>query len=112
MAGKAIARQRARLGGEWATAFVVFTRCQRQAIREMFGSDLVFIALNLAKECLEKRLKVRHGEGASFSDLVTKFLELFEPVGEDEENAYNICVTEDMKPDDVVNKTLEIIKQL
>lgn len=111
VAGRAIARQRARLGGEWATAFVVFSRRQRRSIREMFGSDLVFIALNLSKECLENRLKVRHGDGA-FSELVTKFLELFEPVGDDEENTYNICVTEDMNPDDVVNKTLEILKQL
>ena len=115
VAAKDIARQRARLGGDWAAACVVYSRSKRQSLREMFGSDLVFIVLNISNGCLEKRLKARHGDlmdDDALSDLVAKFQEVFEPAEKEEDNAYNIFVTEDMNPADVVNKTLEIFKQL
>ena len=38
-----------------------------------------------------------------------KILDLYEPAGEDEVNAYNVTITDKMIPDDVVQKILEII---
>ena len=34
---------------------------------------------------------------------------LYEPAADDEENAYNVTITEDMSPDDVIDKVLEVI---
>ena len=42
--------------------------------------------------------------------MVPKVFDIYEPAGEDEEGAYNINnVTEDMTPDDVLQKVLEVI---
>ena len=40
---------------------------------------------------------------------MVNILNLYEPAGEDEVNAYNVTITEEMNPDDVVQKILEII---
>ena len=37
---------------------------------------------------------------------------LYEPAGDDEANAYNVTITEDMSPDDVIGKVLEITQKL
>ena len=36
----------------------------------------------------------------------------FEPAGEDEEGSYNVTITEDMTPDDVLKRVLEIIAKI
>ena len=38
--------------------------------------------------------------------------DLFEPAGEDEEGAHNVTVTEDMSPDDVLNRVMEVISKV
>ena len=50
-----IAKQRTRLGGDWAIAFACFSRTQREMIRKIIGPDLVFIVLNISNECQKKR---------------------------------------------------------
>ena len=49
--GKDIARQKVRLGGDFAVAQAVVTRESREILRQLMGPDLVFIVLNLTKEC-------------------------------------------------------------
>ena len=59
-AAKDIIKQRKRLGGDWSIAFAVFSRGQRKLLRKLLGKDLVFIVLNMTKECQKKRLESRH----------------------------------------------------
>ena len=35
--------------------------------------------------------------------------DLFEPAGEDEEGSHNVTVTEEMSPEDVLNRVMEVI---
>ena len=41
-----------------------------------------------------------------------KFYDLYEPAGEDEKNAYNIDITEDMSVEDVIEKVLKIVENI
>ena len=111
---KDLIKQRKRIGGDWAIAQAVFSRNQREFIREKVGSGLVFIVLNLTKECQLHRVKARHGDsmGDVFLNLMVKYAALCEPAGEDEENAYNITITEDMTRDDVIKKIVEIAQMV
>ena len=71
------------------------------------GPDLVFVVINMTQECQKERLKERHGE--SVGDLMEKMFNLYEPTGEDEENAFNVTVDTGMSRQDVlkqVTKTL------
>ena len=110
-----IFKQRKRIGGDWSIAFAVFSRKQRDIIRKILGPDVIFIVLNLTKDCTKKRLASRHGDG-DVADKITntllEFHKLYEKAGEDEENAFNIMIEEDMNSDDVINKVMDIIKTL
>merc|ERR1719361_2154224 len=57
-----IIRQRERLGGDWATAFAVFSRTQRDMIRNTLGNDVIFFILHLTQETNHKRLVSRGDE--------------------------------------------------
>ena len=110
-----IDQQRKRLGGHWAIAQAVFSRAQRDQIRKDLGPDLIFMVLNLTKECQHKRVVNRHGDddvGKQFVEMMEKFYDLYEPAGEDEENAYNISITEDMSVEDVIQKILKIAENV
>ena len=102
-----IIKQRKRIGGNWSVDFAVFSREQRDSLRKILGSNLIFIVLNMSKEYQEKRLINR--EGNSVIDFLTKIHHLYEPAENDEENTYNVTITEDMSPEDVVKKILENI---
>jgi len=109
-----INRQRVRLGGDWTVAFAVFSKAQRDVIRKALGNDVVFIILHLSEECTKKRLIDRHGEAAndgSMEDMLGDFVKLYESAEEGEENAHNIMITEDMSPEDVTKKVLDILKK-
>ena len=111
--GMDIARQRKRLGGNMAIAQAVFSRKQRDKLRSLIGPDLVFIVLNMTKECQSKRVRGRHGDsfGTDFIDILIKYAELCEPAGDDEENAFNISITEDMTRDDVLAQIMDIAEK-
>ena len=105
-----IAKQRKRLGGDWAVAQAVFSRNQRTMLRRVLGPDLVFIVLNMTKECQMHRIKSRHGDsmGGDIINIMLAYFDLCEPAGEDEKNAFNVTITEDMNRDDVMKQILEI----
>ena len=65
----------------------------------------------MTEECQKKRLETRHGEDLETMNFLFKVFEEFEPAGEDEENAYNITITEDMTRDDVIKAILEITQK-
>ena len=100
------------LGGNFSIAQAVFNRRQRDQIKKDLGPDLNFIVLNVSKECQRKRIINRHGGDSKFATMMEKFYDLCEPASEDEKNAYNIDITEDMSVEDVVNKVLEIVKNI
>ena len=108
---KHITQERERLGGDFAVATsVVFSRKQRDQLRELLGPKLKFMVLNMnmSKECQFERLEKKHGGRApEFTDILFKYAELCEPAGEDEKNAFNIEITKDMTREDVIQKILE-----
>ena len=70
--------------------------------------------MNLTESCQLKRLVARHGEEAArgFRDQLSKMYDMYEPAGEDEEGSYNVMITEEMTPDDVLKNVLEIIAKI
>ena len=46
------------------------------------------------------------------ADCMRKVFKFYEPAGNDEENAFNIDISEEMGVDDVMNKILEVIDNL
>ena len=105
-----IVSQRKRLPQNWAIANAVFSRTQRETLRRQIGPELVFIVLNLTKDCQKKRCQSRMGGGGEgVVDMFTKMFDMYEPAGDDEENAFNIIVTEEMTVEDVEKKVLEIV---
>ena len=81
--------------------------------RAALGTDLVFVVLNLTRNCQQKRIEARHARGGETSKQVaavlTKMYGLYEPAGEDEERAYNVSVTEEMTTSDVLQEVLGIL---
>ena len=74
--------------------------------------EIVFILLTMTEECQKKRLAARHGEKLEGMDFLFKLSDEFEPLGEDEENAFNITITDEMTKEDVLNKALEIVSKI
>ena len=83
----------------------------RQLCRDILGPDAVFIVMNLTKSCQKKRIEARHGTG-DMHTMLTKIFDLYEPAGEDEEGAYNVTITEDMTPQDVLKEVLAVIAKI
>ena len=109
MAGD-IRRQKKRLGGTFAVAHAVATRNGRSLLRNHLGSDLVFIVLNMTKECQHERIKKRHlGKVGKSLENMHK---LYEPGEEDEENTFNLSIEEGMTREDVMQKVLAIVKDI
>ena len=104
-----ILRQKARLGGTFAVAHAVASRAMRDYFRTLMGPDLVFIVLNMTKECQTERMSERHGDDVSEGWWLD--YSKFQPAGVDEEKAYNITIEEGDSKQDVLNKVLEITNE-
>ena len=110
---KDIVKQQKRIGGDWSIAFVLSTKKIRDILRKTFGSEIVFIMLQLPKEHYMKRFSKRHGEGGkALVEAIYKMNIVVEPMEPDEENAYNITITDEMTPDDVVQEIISIVSKL
>jgi len=103
-----IARQKKRLGGTFAVAHAVATRSSRDDLRKWMGPELIFVVLNMTKDCQLERLQGRHGDSAG--DVLTTMHALYEPAGEDEENSVNVTIEKGMSKDEVMNTVLDKIK--
>merc|ERR1711988_306658 len=110
---KDIIHQRKRLGGNMVIAQAINSQKQRERMRELIGADLVFIILGMSKECQKKRVKARHGEDfpETFMNIMIKMADMYEPAGAEEENAFNVVITEEDSRDDVLQKIVDIIKE-
>ena len=109
--GQDILMQKERLGGDFAVAQAVVSRESRALLREQMGPELVFIVLNLTKECQNGRINARHPgeEQKFFADLLHQMFDAYQPAGDDEDNAYNVTIDETKTPDDVMQDVLDII---
>ena len=57
----------------------------------------------------------RLGEGShatQMAEMMAKFYDLYEPAGDDEKNAYNISINEDMTVEDVLQEALKIVENV
>ena len=111
-----VSYERRRIGGDWAVAQAVPTRLLRDVIRKNLGNDkVVFILIGLDTEATRKRLNKRHGEseeGLAMTDFCMKVNSFYELKAADEENTYDVIVRNEMTPNDVVQKMIEIINEL
>ena len=109
-----IKKQKERIGGDWAIAFALFNRKQRDAVRKVFGPNLIFVVLSISKECNLQRLAKRHGEehAESMNKVFDSFVAQYQKAENDEEGAINVNVTGDMSEEDVVQEVLEAIKKI
>ena len=107
---KDVAAQKKQIGGNFSIAEAVPSRAFRDHIRQTIP-DCIFITLTIAKEAQMKRLKARHGDDMSegMLEVLSNIHELYELPGENEPNTFNVDITDDMKPQDVMKKVLEIL---
>ena len=83
----------------------------RNCVRKVLP-DCIFITLNITKEIQKKRLLARHGEGFDgITQMLINFFDIFELPGEDEDNTYNVDITEHMTAKDVLNQVLEVLEK-
>ena len=104
-----ILKQRQRIGGDWSIAFGISSRKQRDIIRKILGPDVIFMVLNITKDCAKNRLVARHG--MTLNTLI-EMHKIYEKAGEDEENAFNLMIEDNMNADNVIDKVMDIIKTL
>ena len=98
------------LGGNFAVEFAVADREARDLLRSLLGPDLVFIVLNLSKDCLEDRLRRIYG-GKGAKELQNTFSK-FRPAENDEEGAYNVMIQADTSRDEILREISKIFKKL
>ena len=67
----------------------------------------------MTQESNRKRLVGRHGDdmAAEFNKIFDSMSKMYESAGGDEKNAFDLHITEDMTPDDVVQKVLDILEK-
>ena len=106
---KDINAQKKRIGGNFSIAEAVPSRAFRDHIRQTIP-DCIFITLTMTKEAQMKRIKARHGDGSEgMLEVLSNIHELYELPGENEPNTFNVDITDNMKPQDVMKKVLDIL---
>ena len=102
--------QHERIGGNFAVAHAVTSRAIRDVIRKVIP-DCIFVILSLTEETQLKRVIQRHGEdnADSLVEWFSKIFALYEGPGENEQNTFNIDITDEMTPEDVQAKVLEVL---
>ena len=109
---KDVAAQKKRIGGNFSIAEAIPSRAFRDHIR-LTIPDCIFITLTMTQESQIKRIKVRHGEDLSdgLLDMLSGIHKLYELPEENEPNTFNVDITDNMKPQDVMKKVLDILEK-
>ena len=110
---KYVLTQKNRIGGDFVVAQAVFSQDMRDHIRTILP-DCIFITLSVTQETQEKRIKERHGDSDSAEGILgalKKMYKLYEGPGIGEKNTYNVDITEEMSPKDVLDKVIEILEK-
>ena len=106
--------QRKRIGGDFAVAQAITSRKFRDYIR-LTLPDCYFVTLSMTKGNQAKRIKERHGDDPGAVEYCAKFFEWtmdYEGPAEGEKNTFNVEITENMTPKDVMSKVLEILDKV
>ena len=59
-----------------------------------------------------KRLHERHAGTGANMDVMDNMFKLYKPADEDEQNTFNVTITEDMSPEHVVEEVHKIVRGL
>lgn len=112
---KDIVKHKQRLGGNFAIAQAVPKRTQRDSMKEIFGSQGIFVLLRLSKETNAKRVEARHG-GDGNADKIVAWLnslyDTYEDTQPEEENCITVHIDPDDRPQDVMDKITNHIEKL
>merc|ERR550517_909011 len=104
---KDIARERARLGGDWAIATVIHSQSMRDFVRSLLGPELEIVVLEMTLEEQVERIKGRHEGNEDAVQMMKAFFEFCEPAGPEEANTIGITVTPGMSPGEVLQRILQ-----
>merc|ERR1719320_2422299 len=102
-----IAREKTRIGGDFAIAHVLLSAEVRAAVREVLGPDLIINVLTMNSADRRDRILARHSGDVSAADMLDEFEKLMEGVKEDEQNTIELQVNGKMTRDDVVTEILK-----
>ena len=106
---KQVAIQKKRIGGNFAVAHAVNSYDIREYIRQIIP-DVIFVTLSLTRDTQLKRIQARHGEQSEVTiKMLTGMYDIYDLPRENEKNTFNIDITEEMAPVDVVKKVQKII---
>ena len=106
-----ILQQRNRVGGNWVVAQAVPNARYRQAISQVLGKELIHVTLSLSKDAQKKRIIERHGESnEGLNDWLHETFKIYEKVDESIENGFDIEISPNMSPMDIVKLVLEKIE--
>jgi len=106
-----IAKEKGRIGGDFAIAHVLLNAEVRAAIRELLGPDLIIIVLTMKSADRRERILTRHSGDVS-ADVLDKFAKIMEDVKEDEPNTMELEVDTKMTRNDVVEEILKKVGEI
>ena len=116
---KDIVKHKTRLGGNFAIAQAVPKRIQRDCMKEIFGSQGIFVLLHLSKETNAKRVEGRHGglskdpeKLKTIIDTLNGLYDDYEDTQQGEENCITIPIDPDDRPQDVMDKITYYVEEL
>ena len=113
---KDILKEKNKFGGSWAVAQAVPSREFRETIRKVLGDQCIFVILNLSEETNAKRLDGRHADmdeetKKGILTMMQAMYKLYEPAGEDEDNAVNVEIGPEMDKAAVAKAVLEKVSK-
>ena len=116
---KDILKHKNRLGGNFVIAQAVSKRIQRDCMKEIFGSQGIFVLLHLSKETNAKRIEGRH-EGLCQDPEKLKYLietmnglyDTYEDTQPEEKNCITVHIDPDDRPQDVMDKITIHVEKL
>merc|ERR1711971_1448450 len=101
-----IAKERARIGGDWAIATVLDSPHIRDFVRGELGPELEIVVLTMTLEEQKARIKGRHEGNEDAVEMMAAMFDMCKPAREDEPRTLGLTVTPDMNPQDVVARIL------
>ena len=107
-----ILTEKSKIGGNWVIADAIPTRKMRDLVKQ--ECNATFIVLNMSEELQRKRVTDRHSDGneTQMIDWLTSLFRYYEPVQEDEKDAFELFITPEMGIENVVDKVGDLINQL
>merc|ERR1719427_995517 len=107
-----IAREKRRIGGDWAIAHVLVSADVRAFMREKLGSDLIIVVLTMSSSDRRHRILSRHKGDTNSADIMDQFEKVMEGVKENEPNTIELRVNSSMTRDEVVTKIFQKVREL